>query len=470
MVFVMSVVLRGAPGPSPAMRDYVQSMQPRPAAGRLMRMKNELRVAAGLVIALTVSACGTATPQATPRATPRATPQATPVMAHGVALKEPLADPRPYGAADTAFGLDTLGAWCRADPQANLVLSPSSLASGLGMAYLGARGATQQAIGSVLHLPATSGPSLEAGLHARSAALRGLGGPGVTVDASDQVWADPSLTTLPSYLNAVATAYDAGVARVPLRRSPDQAAQEIDQAIAAATHGQIPQLLAPGSLQDIGWVLTDALYLKAAWASPFQASQTRSGPFETASGQNVSVPFMKGGPYASASAGGWTAVWLPYRDGRLAMMALLPPAGTGGCTLPTMAQLGTLTAGLTPQEAASPALGREIALPKVNLQDKVSMRDLLTGLGMGIAFTPAADFAGLSPQACCIALVEHAATLQVGEQGTVASAATAIGVEPAAARAGPPPIAFDRPYLMVVTDTATGEPLFMARVTDPAQP
>jgi hypothetical protein len=33
----------------------------------------------------------------------------------------------------------------------------------------------------------------------------------------------------------------------------------------------IPQLLAPGSLQDIGWVLTDALYLKAAWASPFQA-------------------------------------------------------------------------------------------------------------------------------------------------------------------------------------------------------
>jgi hypothetical protein len=60
-------------------------------------------------------------------------------MARGVAIREPLASPRPDGTADTELGLDALGAWCRSDPQANLLLSPSSLASGLGMAYLGAR-------------------------------------------------------------------------------------------------------------------------------------------------------------------------------------------------------------------------------------------------------------------------------------------------------------------------------------------
>ena len=215
-------------------------MQPERATGRLMRMKNELRIAAGLVLAVALAGCGATSPQ------PR------PVMAHGVALREPLVSPRPYGAADTAFGLDALGAWCRADPQANLVLSPSSLASGLGMAYLGARGATARAMDGVLHLPAANGQALEAGLQARSAALRGLDGPGVTVNAADQVWADPTLTTLPSYLNSVATGYDAGVAKVPLLRRPDQAVQEIDQAIAAATHGLIPQLLSPGSLLDIG--------------------------------------------------------------------------------------------------------------------------------------------------------------------------------------------------------------------------
>ena len=107
-------------------------------------------------------------------------------------------------AADTAFGLSVLGAWCRQTPRANLVLSPSSLASGLGMAYLGAGSATAQAMARVLHLPAT-GPRLAAQLQARSAALRSLDRPGVTVASSDQVWTDPGLITRRSYLNAVAT-------------------------------------------------------------------------------------------------------------------------------------------------------------------------------------------------------------------------------------------------------------------------
>jgi serine protease inhibitor len=416
-----------------------------------------LRVSAGLAAAaLALTGCGSPGPPSPP-----------PVVAHGVAIREPLADPRPYGSADTAFGLDLLGAWCRADPQANLVLSPSSLASGLGMAYLGARGGTAQAMASVLHLPTAGGQALEAGLQARSAALRGLDGPGVTVDASDQVWADPTLKTLRSYLNAVATGYDAGVAQAPLLSHPDQATQEINRAIATATRGQIPQLLAPGSLTDIGWVLTDALYLQASWATPFQASQTLTEPFTTAAGQQVSVPFMNGGPYRAVSLGGWTAAWLPYRGGKLAMVALLPSAGAAGCTMPGATALDTISARLAGDKAGTTA--RSIALPRADLAVRRSMRDLLTELGMGVAFTPAADFAGLSPQACCIGLVEQADTLRVGERGTVASAATAVGLEPSAAQVGPPPLSFDRPYLMLVTDTATGEPLFIARVADPAE-
>jgi serine protease inhibitor len=422
-------------------------------------MRKQLRVAASLavapVLALVMAGCGSAQP---------VSPAPSPIMARGVAASEPMASPRPYGTADTAFGLSVLAAWCRADPQANLVLSPSSLASGLGMAYLGARGGTARAMASVLHLPVAGGPSLEAGLQARSAALRSLDSPGVTLAASDQVWTDPSLTTLRSYLNAVATGYDAGVARVPLRSNPDRAAQQINAAIAAVTRGQIPRLLAPGSLTGIGWVLTDALYLKAAWATPFQASQTRAGPFTTAAGQQVSAEYMNGGEYRVASEAGWTAVSLPYRGGKLAMTALLPASGAGGCAMPAGPALAAMTASL----AAAGTATRSVALPRVNLGTKVAMQGLLSGLGMGVAFTGSADFTGLSPQACCIGLVEQAATLRVGEQGTVASAATAVGMAPTAVLAHPLKVVFDRPYLLLVTDIATGEPLLAARVADPA--
>jgi serine protease inhibitor len=421
-----------------------------------MRVKNELRAAAGVVVAaLLIAGCGSGA-------------VAPPVTAHGVAIREPLADPRPYGAADTAFGLDVLNAWCQADPRANLVLSPSSLASGLGMAYLGARGGTAQAMARVLDLPATGGQALEAGLQARSAALRNLDGPGVTLAASDQVWADPTLKTQRSYLNAVATGYDAGVAQAPLLSNPDRAAQQINQAIAAATRGQIPQLLSPGSLNGIGWVLTDALYMKAAWATPFQASQTEPGPFTTAAGQQATVSYMNGGQYRAVSAAGWTAVQLPYRGGKLAMVALLPPSGAAGCATPAASALGAMTARLTAGSTMGPVQTRMVSLPRVNLGVQVSMMGLLSKLGMGVAFTTSADFTGLSPQACCIGLVKQAATLQVGEQGTVASAATAVGMQPTAARVPDPEVVFDRPYLMLVTATATGEPLFIARVANPA--
>jgi serpin B len=384
------------------------------------------------------------------------------IIIRGVAVREPAASPRPYGTADTAFGLGVLSAWCQADPRQSFVFSPASLATGLGMAYLGARGGTAAAMARVLHLPAAGGREL-AGLQARSAALRGLDSPGVTVAESDQVWADPQLVTRRSYLNAVATGYDAGVARVPLLSRPDQVVSEIDHAVAAATKGQIPRLLKPGSLQDIGWVLTDALYLHAAWQAPFDPSQTSPGPFTTAAGQVVTAKFLQGGSFRFVRAAGWTAVRLPYRGGKLALLALLPRSGISGCPALTPPALTSMNARL----AAGGRAASAISMPKVSLSSQADMRGLLRRLGMSVAFGGAADFTGLSPQAAAIGLVRHSATLKVAEKGTVASAATAVGIEPSAGRVQPPEIRFDRPYLLVVTDPATGEPLFVARVANP---
>jgi serpin B len=224
-------------------------------------------------------------------------------------------------------------------------------------------------------------------------------------------------------------------------------------------------LLPPGSLQNIGWMLTDALYMNAPWATPFDPNDTVPDSFTTATRQHVTAKFMINGPYRAVSADGWTAVWLPYRGGKLAMEALLPPAGTTGCALPAAASLTAMTSRLA---AGKPGLlTRSIAFPKVNVATQLSLKPILTGLGMGVAFSQSADFANLSKQACCIGLVEHAATLDIGEKGTVATAATAVGMQASSARVLPPQVRFDRPYLLMVTAPATGEPLFMARITNP---
>jgi serine protease inhibitor len=392
--------------------------------------------------------------------------RAEPRILRGVAAAEPPADPRPYGLADSAFGLDLLGAWCRGDPDANIVFSPESLATGLGMAYLGALGSTAQAMASVLRLPA-AGHGLVAGLRARSAGLRALDRPGVTLASSDQLWTDPTLPTLPGYLSELASSYGAGVRQVPLLSDPATAAQQIDAAVGAATRGHIPRLLTPRELNRSGWVLTDGLYLDADWAAPFQASQTASRKFTTAAGQQVTARFMNGSGFPVTTAKGWTAVSLPYRGGKLAMIALLPDSGSRGCPSLPASTLGAIASALA--RGGADAGGRAaVALPKVSLRSSASLQHLLTTLGMGVAFSPNADFHGLSPKACCIGMVMHAATLDVGEKGTVASAATAVGIQPGLGVARPARvITFDRPYVLLVTDTSTGEPLFLARVADP---
>jgi serine protease inhibitor len=386
-------------------------------------------------------------------------------MARGVAAIEPALDPRPLAAADTAFGLSMLGAWCAQYPEQNLVFSPSTLATSLGMAYLGARGTTAAVMARALHLPAGDGnATLSAQLQARSRALGRLGGPGVTLAASNQVWADPSLPPLAAYLNAVATGYFAGVARAPFSTDPQRAADEINQSISQATRGHISRIVTPDMLTNIGWVLTAALYMNAAWAAPFDPNQTAPGTFAPdGKARPVTVKYMNGAGFRSTSADGWTAVALPYKGGKLTMTALLPPLGAGSCALPTQAGLRTLTASAGSGTA-------QVALPKVNLSTGGSlgaMKPVLLKLGMGLAFSDSADFTRLSKQACCIGFVQQAATLQVGEKGTVAAAAAATGIVATAGIAAGHTIAFNRPYLMLVTATGTGEPLFLAKVANP---
>lgn len=439
--------------------------QARPIA--MQRNRQRAVLCAVLVCAAIASGCA-AVPSAPARHPARAV----------VLTSDQVAALRSFGAGDTAFGLSLLSALCRGQPGTNVLISPVSLETGLGMAYLGARGATAAAMARVLHLPA-SGRGLIAGLRARRALLASLNRPGVTFAESNRLWADPSLVTNRSFAAALREGYRAGVTHVPLLSAPSRARVQINAAVAAQTHGHIGNLLPAGSIppHKVGWVLTNALYLDAAWQHRFDRAKTAPGPFRTGTGSVVTVQYMHGGGYGyAATATGpaatslrnrWTATSLGYRGGRLAMLALLPPAtapgqpgSARGCQVPDVAQLRTLINAL-----AAPGEGHPIALPKISLASSEPLKSVLNGLGMAIAFSPRANFGGISPQAWRLGFVQHAATLSVNENGAVATAATAVGAQPTAL---PLPLIFDRPYLLIIRDTLTGEPLMIAWVANPA--
>jgi serpin B len=165
-----------------------------------------------------------------------------------------------------------------------------------------------------------------------------------------------------------------------------------------------------------------------------------------------------------AHGDGWQAVRLPYQDGRLSMWVLLPRAD------------GDPYALLAPQALSSVAwLPRrvDISLPKWDFETRLSPIDALKSLGMTDVFDPLgkADLSGISDAVYLyVNLVNHVANITVGEKGTKAAAATAIGVVPTSGSIFRGlRFTADHPFAFAIMDDSTGVPVFEGVVTDPSQ-
>jgi serpin B len=365
-------------------------------------------------------------------------------------------------AADDAVGADLY----RMLPAAGgLVFSPASIAAALRLALLGARGQTAAELAAVLHL---SSPGEAGGGLALLGSVAG-GDAGVTFRAPNTVWVQAGLPLRPEFAGAVTALAAAAVHATDFAGDPGRACADINAVIADQTAGKIPDLLGPGSVgAATRLVLASAVYLKAAWAHPFPAGATSQAPFHAEDGRELSVPMMRVTARLGYRRGdGYQAVVLPYAGGRLAMAVILPdgPPGLAGPVTGRLATGGVagLLAGTAPQQV-------RLGLPRFREQARFELGPALQRLGMTTAFSDKADFGGITEAGQLAAgSVAHSAFIDTGEHGTEAAAATGVTMVAAAMTTGSPvEVTVDRPFLFAITDTASGLPLFLGRVTEPA--
>jgi serine protease inhibitor len=356
-------------------------------------------------------------------------------------------------AAEDAFGLALFRRVCAPAPNANLLLSPESAAEALGMLYAGARGETAAAVGRLLRLPAWR-PGLVAALHRHNAQLSGLR----QLSISDHLFEQAGVRPGQRALDDLRTAYRAGLWTVDFRTEP-ATTNQINAVVAHATHGLVRTLFPAPLPTSTRAVLSNTVYLKAGWQQAFPA--TSAGRFHTGNGGVVQVPMMSSaGPVASyRQAAGWQSATLPYAGGGLAAVGLLPPAHAASCAVPRPAQWTALTAGTSIRSTG-------VRLPRLRLsQAWDSLQTPLAAMGLPLS----GDYSGLGPRDSQISEIVQRDTMDVTAAGTTAAAATGVAVG-AAERVSPAAmLTFDRPFLLLLEDTATHAPLFLAWVTDPAE-
>lgn len=358
----------------------------------------------------------------------------------------------------------------------NLICSPYSVAVALAMTANGARGTTAQELLTVLG--GLSMSDLDAGLALLSGQFMSRAGSKtkadgnkgeISLDIANSLWGQRGTAWEQPFLDELARWFGAGMNLVDYVGAAEPARVRINDWTAAATHDKIRDLVPAGALDALTrLVLVNAVYLKAPWEEPFQPAITRQGSFTLVSGAVVQADLMQNTfERASAAAGpGYVAVSLPYAGRELAMTLVLPdrsdPASlsswvrTGG--------LGTALAALAPRSAVM------LTMPKWTFRTRLALKPLLSALGMPTAFGDAADFSGITRSMnLTIDEVYHQGFVAVDEQGTEASAATAVVMREVMGPADPLTVVLDRPFLFVVHDVATRTPLFIGRVADPTR-
>jgi serpin B len=382
----------------------------------------------------------------------------------------------PNSAVEAAAGTSKL-AWelVRASGEGNAILSPASVWEALAMTHAGAKGETAAEIAAVLGMPDDREQIAAAAAGLRQA-LAEAKGEKIKLDVANRIWVQKGKPFEAGFTGLLEAKYGAAAGIVDFASQPEDARTAINAWVGEHTADKIPELLKSGTITPLTrLVLTNAIYMKAPWATPFEKSATRPEAFAVGAG-DTDVPFMhaSGKMVAGTVGSGDTAATvceIPYAGGRLAMV-LLVPARVDGLLAVLTAMKGDWRASWN---AAGPGTVRmrpvTLALPKWTARKPLSLSAALKSLGMKRAFMAGeADLSGMDGgRDLFVSDVVHEGFVEVSEEGTEAAAATGVVVATRAAVIPEEPLAVkaDRPFAWAVVERGTGAVLFAGTVTDP---
>ncbi len=347
----------------------------------------------------------------------------------------------------------------QAEPGKNVFISPLSVSYALAMTYNGAVGETEKAMAEVLGFEGLSLEAMNQSFHELTEYLTTLDS-FTLFELANSIWYRQDVSVRDTFITLNQTWFDAAVMAMNFQAS--DAADIINQWVAAATHDKITKIINPPIDPAVALLLINAIYFKGAWTHPFDTAHTFNSQFQAGDGSTLDCRMMtKDTVFNYFENDQFQAVDLPYGKKDYSMTILLPRPEV---------DIDQLIAQLTPETWAA-WMGQFaetemiFGMPKLKLEYNTSLKSMLIALGMGQAFTDRADFSNMVKDGgVCIGDVLHKTFLQVDEKGTEAAAVTVVIIIETSL---PPMMICNRPYLMVIREKETGTILFIGRISAP---
>jgi len=344
----------------------------------------------------------------------------------------------------------------------NIMISPLSISYALSMTLNGATGETRDAMMEALRINGITTDALNNSYMELTKALLSVD-KRVLMSIANSVWTENDFIVKQAFIDILTNFYDAE--SKPFDINDATAPDKINAWIEANTNGLIKEMI--NELEDnTVMLLINAIYFKGKWGSEFDASKTVQEPFYKTGSSQVEVPMMKQkNDFMVYEGNGFVVAEFPYGQGNFVMNVILPNDQSGLASIASQVDNESF-AGWIGQLAERET---DVSFPRFKYGYQKTLKEVLTDMGMGIAFTEDADFSNISDQFdLLINDVTHQTFIETNEEGTEAAAATVVTV---GTTSMPPPMLIfnmDHPFIYIIRETTTNSIIFMGRVADPS--
>ncbi|GFS31816.1 hypothetical protein TNIN_157941 [Trichonephila inaurata madagascariensis] len=366
--------------------------------------------------------------------------------------------------ASHRLGLTLLRALAQKDT-GNIFISPFSLANAMTMLYFGARTETAVEINGILQFENMSEQELSTSFDLLLSAIE-KSSDKYSLECANAAMIQNKFPVHDSFKKVLVESFHAVLMQEDFAKDPNLAVTHVNDWVKAKTKGMIKQLINRLSPLTV-MIILNAVYFKGMWEHQFQKKNTRRQKFynhgEEKKGTKVDMMHLKE-RFGYVERSTYQALRLPYKGNDIAMLILLPRSRTG---------LKELESQLAPTfledlEKEMRNMKVEVSLPKFRVEYSKGLKETFEALGMLKAFDDSkADLTGISDfEGIYVSEIYHKAVIEVNEEGSEASAATAVVI---AYRSLPPPVpefTADHPFLFTIYNTGNKLNLFTGRIME----
>ncbi|MDA3953343.1 MAG: serpin family protein [Bacteroidales bacterium] len=305
----------------------------------------------------------------------------------------------------------------------NIIFSPASITSAIAMTYIGAKNNTFSEIGKTFYF--NSDINTFSNDYKNLIIFKENDKSKLSLYNANSLWIQNELLINKDFLNFNKKYFLSSLHFTDFINDSDQSRLKINKWVEDNTNNKIKDLLQPNTIDHTTrLVLVNALYFKGAWLNKFREEDNTSENFQIDKKEFVKAVFM------NAYINSWyyedkyaQIIDIPYSDENISLMIILPKS---------YKKLMKIEKKLNYEYYNSYIQNKEkrrifLSLPKFKVESEFNLNKTLNDLGIKDAFTSAADFTGITKaEKLYISQVVHKANITVDEEGTEASASTAV--------------------------------------------